>query len=79
MDPHERWADADTAGRDKRNMLRLAAKAAQKADLSERAKDNAIWMAHESGASLREIAEATGIPHVTIKRIVDRAETASFP
>jgi hypothetical protein len=26
------------------------------------------------GASLRRIAEATGMPHMTVKRIIDRAE-----
>ena len=33
------------------------------------------WMkrAHEHGASLREISEATEIPHVTVKRMIDRA------
>jgi excisionase family DNA binding protein len=31
------------------------------------------WAAEEHGASLREIAEATGLPTMTVKRIIDRA------
>jgi excisionase family DNA binding protein len=45
------------------------------ADRSARiGRDNAIrWCASEHGASLREIADATGLPAMTIKRVIDRA------
>lgn len=59
--------------RDKRNWLYLAKKAVEKAHVSENARNNAIRFAAEEGASLREIAEATGLPHMTVKRIIDRA------
>lgn len=34
----------------------------------------ALRFAKEQGASLREIAEVTGVPHVTVGRIIERAE-----
>ena len=58
--------------RDKRSWLYLAKRAAEKAHVSERARNNAILFAADEGASLREIAEATGLPHMTVKRIIDR-------
>ena len=39
--------------------------------LAER--DAAVLRASDAGASLREIAEATGIAHMTVKRIIERA------
>lgn len=73
--PPTRAADPDG---DKRRALRLAASAAHRADLAETTRNNAIRFAADSGASLREIATATELPHMTIKRIVDRQrESAS--
>lgn len=63
---------ADVDG-DKRRALKLAASAVQRADVAETSKSNAIWFASRSGATLREIAEATGLAHMTVKRIIDRA------
>ena len=58
--------------RDKKNALRLAATAVSRADVAESTRDNAIRFAADSGASLREIAAATGLATMTVKRIVDR-------
>jgi hypothetical protein len=55
--------------------LGLATYAAEKADATERQRNASILFAKQSGASLREIAEATGLPHTTVKRIVDREAT----
>jgi hypothetical protein len=57
---------------DKRRALKLAANAAQRASITQGTRDNAIRFAADSGASLREIAAATGLDHMTVKRIVDR-------
>jgi hypothetical protein len=62
---------ADPEG-DKRRALRLAATASHRADLAETSRNNAIRFASDTGASLREIAAATDLPHMTVKRIVDR-------
>ena len=62
---------ADLEG-DKRRALKLAATAAHRADLAETSRNNAIRFAADAGASLREIAAATELPHMTVKRIVDR-------
>lgn len=57
---------------ERRSALKLAGYAAKKADATGQERNATIWFAAPSGASLREIAEATGIPHVTVKRILDR-------
>lgn len=62
----------DPAG-DKRRALKLAAHASKKFDDAEAGRAAALRFAKEQGASLREIADATGIPHVTVGRIIDRA------
>lgn len=68
---------ADPEG-DKRRALSLAASAAHRADIAETSRNNAIRFAADAGASLREIAAATELPHMTVKRIVDRQrESAS--
>jgi hypothetical protein len=68
---------ADPEG-DKRRALKLAATAAHRADLAETSRNNAIRFAADAGASLREIATITELPHMTVKRIVDRhRESAS--
>ena len=76
MTPRDKWVgpkgtpERDEA--DKKIGLRFAATSARKQDLALTTRNNAIRFAYDSGASLREIAEATGIPHSTIKRICDR-------
>jgi hypothetical protein len=57
---------------DKRRALKLAASASQRASITQSTRDNAIRFAADSGASLREIAAATGLDHMTVKRIIDR-------
>jgi hypothetical protein len=57
---------------DTRRALKLAANASQRATITQGTRDNAIRFAADSGASLREIAAATGLDHMTVKRIVDR-------
>jgi hypothetical protein len=67
--PPSRTADPEG---DRRRALRLAAGAAHRADLAETSRNNAIRFAADAGASLREIAAVTELPHMTVKRIVDR-------
>ena len=62
---------ADPEG-DKRRALKLAATASHGAGLAQTSRNNAIRFAADAGASLREIATATELPHMTVKRIVDR-------
>jgi hypothetical protein len=57
---------------DKRRALKLAATASKRADLAQTSRNNAIRFAADTGASLREIAAATDLPHMTVKRIVDQ-------
>jgi DNA invertase Pin-like site-specific DNA recombinase len=65
--------ESDAAG-DKRRALRHAADRTRRLAEAEQARNTAIRLAHQLGASLREIAEATGIPHVTVGRIVNKEE-----
>ena len=58
--PPTRVADAEG---DKRRALKLAATASQRSDLAETSRNNAIRFAADAGASLREIAAATDLPH----------------
>jgi hypothetical protein len=53
---------------DKRRALAHAASRTRRRADAERAEANAFAFAHELGASLREIEEATGVPHMTVKR-----------
>jgi hypothetical protein len=57
----------------KRQALRLAAQATAKTRTAEAAEERAIRFARESGASLREIGEAIGRPHMTVKAMSERA------
>lgn len=41
-------------------------------------RDKAIRIARSEGASLREIAEATGMSHVGIKKLLDRSESVEI-
>ena len=54
------------------NHLKLVRYAAENADVASSKRDAAIREAHRAGASLREIAQASGISHMTVKRIVER-------
>jgi hypothetical protein len=58
---------------DKRRALRLASSAARRADAAAQTRTNAIRFAADAGASLREIADATGLSAMTVKRTIDRA------
>ena len=53
---------------DKRRALGHAASRTRRRIEAERAEANAFAFAHRVGASLREIEEATGVPHMTVKR-----------
>ena len=65
--------DEATPEQAKKIMLRTLRRDASRADTAVDQRDRAIRMAHRhAGLSLREIAEATGINHMTIKRIIDR-------
>ena len=54
------------------NLLKLVRYAADNADVASSKRDAAIREAHRAGSSLREIARASGISHMTVKRIVER-------
>lgn len=60
---------------DKARALRLASTAAKKAAKATSEQVSAMRFALEAGASLREISAATNIPHVTVKRIIERASS----
>lgn len=55
------------------NLLKLVRYAADNADVASSKRDAAIREAHRSGSSLRDIAEASGVSHMTVKRIIERA------
>ena len=55
------------------NLLKLVRYAAENADVVSTKRDAAIREAHRAGSSLREIADASGISHMTVKRIVERS------
>ena len=55
------------------NLLKLVRYAAENADVASSKSDAAIREAHRAGSSLREIADASGISHMTVKRIVERS------
>lgn len=54
------------------NLLKLVRYAADNADVASSKPDAAIRQAHRAGSSLRDIAEASGISHMAVKRIVER-------
>lgn len=61
--------------RRKKQALRLVEHAAQKQDEAARKTAAAIrYAATEHGASLRELADAAGVSHMTVKRILERHE-----
>lgn len=53
-------------------MLKLVRYAARTAHVATTKRDAAIREAHRAGLSLREIAEESGISHMSVKRIVER-------
>ena len=53
--------------------LKAAGSAHRAFERAQAARDRAVSEAASSGASLREIAAATGIPHMSVKRILQRA------
>ena len=55
------------------NLLKLVRYAARSADVACTKRDAAIREAHRAGASLRDIAAESGLSHMTVKRIVERA------
>jgi len=57
------------------NLLKLVRYASSNAHVAAGKRDAAIREAHREGASLRELAEASGISHMTVKRIVERETT----
>lgn len=59
-------------GSKQENLLKLVRYAAENADGASSKRDAAIREAHRAGSSLREIAEVSGISHMTVKRIVER-------
>jgi DNA-binding NarL/FixJ family response regulator len=55
------------------SLLKLVRYAARTADVANTKRDAAIREAHRAGASLRDIAAESGLSHMTVKRIVERA------
>lgn len=55
------------------NLLKLVRYAARNADVATSKRDAAIREAHRAGASLRDIAAVSGISHMTVQRIIQRA------
>jgi hypothetical protein len=53
--------------------LKLVHYAARNAGVAANKRDAAIREAHRAGASLRDIAAESGMSHMTVKRIVERA------
>jgi hypothetical protein len=55
------------------NLLKLVHYAARNAGVAAAKRDAAIREAHRAGVSLRDIAARSGMSHMTVKRIVERA------
>lgn len=56
------------------SMLKLVRYASRNAGVATSKRDAAIREAHRAGASLREIATESGISHMSVKRIIERAD-----
>ena len=54
------------------NLLKLVRYASKNAHVATSKRDAAIREAHRAGASLRELADASGVSHMTVKRIIER-------
>ena len=72
--PRQQHNPAPDRDADKRRALKLAARAVEKATDAERQKRAALRFALESGASLREVEAATGVPFKTVQRLAERDE-----
>jgi len=59
--------------KDKARALELAAHAARRFGDADSRRAAAMRFAADCGASLREISEATGVPHTSVKRLIDRS------
>ena len=55
------------------HLLKLVRYAARSAGVANSKRDAAVREAHRAGASLRDIAAESGMSHMTVKRIVERA------
>ena len=59
---------------ERRRAVDTAAQLSERVELARRSRDAAIaWASREHGASLREIADATRLSTMTVKRILERA------
>ena len=56
------------------HLLKLVRYAARSAGTATSKRDAAIREAHRAGASLRDIAAESGLSHMTVKRIIERAD-----
>lgn len=65
--------------KDKRTALRLAGRATTRREKAQREEVAAMRFAVDAGASLREVAAATGVPHVTVKRMLERSTADEGP
>lgn len=54
-------------------LLTLVRYASENVDVAAGKRDAAIREAYRAGSSLREIADASGISHMTVKRIIERS------
>ena len=61
----------------KSSTLRIAAAEARKAREWTSRRNRAIGAAHQSGASLREIGDATGLSHEAVRKILEKLTAAS--
>lgn len=59
--------------KDKRTALRLAGRATERRTKAQREEIAAMRFAVDAGASLRELEAATGVPYVTVSRMLERA------
>jgi DNA-binding NarL/FixJ family response regulator len=55
------------------HLLKLVRYASRSSDMATSKRDAAIREAHRAGASLRDIAAESGMSHMTVKRITERA------
>lgn len=55
------------------HLLKLVRYAARSAGVATAKRDAAIREAHRAGASLRDIAAESGLSHMTVKRVIERA------
>jgi len=56
------------------HLLKLVRYAARSAGVATSKRDAAIREAYRAGASLRDIAAESGLSHMTVKRLIERAD-----